>query len=205
MKKKIITNVVIPVYQISIDEAHPIPTNKFSGILIFKIDVSYLIKKIAENITSGKTGYAWVIDNNGIFLYHPKKEFIGENSFEIRHKLASNEIFERINTIQKEKILKGEEGTDWYISEWHRNEEGLVKKLIAYAPIKITHYKGSIIWSVAVVAPVKEVEGTIRSVQIVQLILYGIVLTIILLGGFVVIGFLIKWSDLLEREVIKKT
>lgn len=44
-KKKLIKKIVIPVYQISIDEAHPVATNQFSGVLIFKVDVSYLVKK----------------------------------------------------------------------------------------------------------------------------------------------------------------
>lgn len=205
-EKKLIKKMIVPVYQISIDEAHPIATNKFSGVLIFKVDVGYLAKKVAENITSGKTGYAWVIDNKGRFLYHIEKNFIGESSFEIRQKMAPILSFEKINIIQKEKMLKGEDGTDWYISGWHREKRGFIKKLIAYAPIKVSESdNNSIIWSIAVVAPVDEVEGTIKSIQIQQIIFHGIIILIILSGGILIIVFLMKWSELLEKEVIKKT
>lgn len=102
-------------------------------------------------------------------------------------------------------MLKGKEGTDWYISEWHKERRGLIKKLIAYTPIRVSENENnSIIWSIAVVAPVEEVEGTIKSIQIQQMIFHGVIIIIILSGGFLII-FLIKWSDLLEKEVIKKT
>lgn len=205
-EKKLIKRMVIPVYQVSIDEAHPVATNEFSGVLIFRVDVGYLVKRIAENITSGKTGYAWVIDDKGRFLYHVEKSFIGESAFEIRQKIAPILSFEKINIIQKEKMLKGEEGTDWYISGWHREKKGFIKKLIAYAPIKVSESdNNSIIWSIAVVAPIDEVEGTIKSIQIQQIIFHGIIILVILLGGMLIIVFLMKWSELLEKEVIKKT
>jgi len=81
---KLIMKIVTPVWQISIDESHPIATNKFSGALVFTVDVSHLVSKITKKIRSGKTGYAWVIDNRGIFLYHEEQTFIGQNAFEAR-------------------------------------------------------------------------------------------------------------------------
>jgi len=43
-----------------------------------------LIEKITKGIRSGKTGYAWVMDEKGMFLSHPEEEFIGKNAFEAR-------------------------------------------------------------------------------------------------------------------------
>ncbi len=76
--------IMIPVWQVSSDDAHPVATNKFSGVLIFVIDASRLIKGIAKDIRSGKTGYAWIIDENGMFLYHQEQNFVGQNAFEAR-------------------------------------------------------------------------------------------------------------------------
>ncbi len=42
---------IIPVWQISIDESHPVPTNKFSGALIFTVDVTYLVSKVTKKIS----------------------------------------------------------------------------------------------------------------------------------------------------------
>ena len=64
----------VPVYQISSDEAHPTPTQEFSGVLVFVLDTGLLAKKVVGPIRSGKTGYAWVIDERGNFFYHLEKE-----------------------------------------------------------------------------------------------------------------------------------
>ncbi|MCX8034472.1 MAG: ATP-binding protein [Thermodesulfovibrio sp.] len=203
--QKLIMKMISPVWQISIDEAHPVATNQFSGALIFTVDVTHLVSKITKKIRSGKTGYAWVIDNKGIFLYHEEKSFIGQNAFEARAGKKPTISFARINEIQKEKMLKGLEGKSWYISGWHREVEGEIKKLIAYAPIKIANQQKNFIWSIAVVAPISEVEGAIHSIQSQQILLQGIIIVIILFGGIFINFILVTWSNILEKEVSRKT
>ncbi|MCI0469898.1 MAG: cache domain-containing protein, partial [Nitrospirae bacterium] len=154
--QKLTVRMVMPVWQVSVDEAHLLPTNKFSGALIFVIDATSLLDKITKGIKSGKTGYAWVMDNRGVFLYHPEKEFIGKNAFEARKEKKPTISFARINEIQKEKMLKGKEGKSWYVSGWHKGVEEEMKKLIAYAPVRLSGKDENFIWSVAVVAPISE-------------------------------------------------
>lgn len=201
---KHITKMAVPVWQVSVDEKHPVATNLFSGVMIFNIDTAILIKKITQGIKSGKTGYAWVIDNKGTFLYHPEEEFIGKNAFEARKEKKPTISFARINEIQKEMMLKGKEGTSWYISGWHKGVEKEMKKLIAYAPIRLSH-DSDLIWSVAVVAPISEVEGAIHDIQVRQFMLEGVVILSILFGGLLIITMMLRWSSSLEREVAKKT
>lgn len=201
----LILKMVIPVWQTSVDESHPIPTNKFSGAIVFTVDVTHLVSKIAKKIRSGKTGYAWVIDNKGTFLYHEEQSFIGQNAFEARKGKKPYISFEGINEIQRDKMLKGEEGTSWYISGWHKEVEGEIKKLIAYAPIKIANGQKNIIWSIAVVAPISDVEGAIQSIQSQQILLQGIIIVIILFGGIFINFILVTWSNTLKKEVIRKT
>jgi two-component system, NtrC family, sensor kinase len=202
---KIILKMAMPVWQISVDESNPVATNQFSGVIVFNVDTTLLIGRIAKDIKSGKTGYAWVIDNKGIFLYHPETIFIGKNAFEARKEKEPTISFTRINEIQKSKMLKGEEGTSWYITGWHAGQEGKIKKLIAYAPISINADSGSQVWSVAVVAPMSEVESAIHGNQVRQLLLQGVVLLTILSGGLLLIGIMLKWSSSLTQEVEKKS
>lgn len=197
-----IIKLAVPVWQVSVDEKHPVATNLFSGVMMFNVDTTALIRKIVRDIKSGKTGYAWVIDNKGTFLYHPEEEFIGKNAFEARKEKKPTISFARINEIQKEMMLKGKEGTSWYISGWHKGVEGEMKKLIAYTPI---HLSDNLIWSVAVVAPLSEVEGTIHDIQIRQFMLEGVVILSILFAGFLIITVMLRWSSSLEREVAEKT
>jgi two-component system NtrC family sensor kinase len=202
---KVIMKMILPVWQISVDESHPVASSKFSGFLAMTVDVDKLIGSITAGINSGKTGYTWVIDEKGTFLYHQEKSFIGQNAFEVRKGKMSTISFARINEIQKEKMLKGEEGTSWYISGWHRGIEGEVKKLIAYTPIRLDDKMSKRIWSVAVVAPISEVEGAIHSIHIQQFSLQAVIISVILLGGLFINFMLLSWSNVLEQEVTKKT
>jgi PAS domain S-box-containing protein len=194
----------LPVWQVSVDETNPVATNNFSGVLVFVFDATALVEKVTKGIRSGKTGYAWVIDNRGTFLYHPEKEFIGKNAFEARKEKKPTISFTLINEIQKKMILRGEEGTSWYISGWHRGREGEMKKLIAYTPITLTE-TGAQLWSVAVVAPISEVEDAIHSIHVQQISLQAIVVVAILFGGLTIMTLMVNWSKSLENEVGRKT
>ncbi|MGB9714953.1 MAG: ATP-binding protein [Thermodesulfovibrionales bacterium] len=201
---RLIMNLATPIYEESVDEAHPIPTGRFSGVLIFTVDVTHLVRNSIKDIRSGKTGYAWAIDNRGIFLYHPKKEFIGEDSFEVRSRLYPKISYDRINIIQKEGMLKGKEGTGWYICGWHGDIETEMKKLIAYAPVFLTRGKDNI-WSIAVVAPMSEVEGPIHFIYTRQFYIQGVIVLVIILGSIYVINFERRWAKTLEEEITLKT
>ncbi|MDP2156733.1 MAG: ATP-binding protein [Nitrospirota bacterium] len=202
---KLVMKIAVPVWQVSVDDSHPVATNKFSGTIVLVIDVTSLIQKLAEGIKSGKTGYAWVIDSNGTFLYHIEKTLIGRNAFEARKEKMPTISFARINEIQKKMMLTGKEGTSWYISGWHRGQEGTMKKLIAYSPIVLSDLAETRIWSVAVVAPISEVEGTIHGIQIQQFMMQAILIFIILGGSLTVISLMVRWSSSLQQEVSRQT
>lgn len=197
--------VAIPTYKVSVDESHPQALDTFTGVLYFLVDPFFLAQKYARDIRSGQTGYAWIIDSQENFLYHPQHDFIGKNAFEIREKKAARISFDEINKIQREKMLAGHEGTSYYWSGWHRGIQAEMKKFIAYAPIDITGDNQKLVWSVAVVAPQTEVEGAIHEVYIRQFFLQGLLITIILLAGGAGMFYESRWASSLEREVQRKT
>jgi hypothetical protein len=158
-----------------------------------------------RDIRSGKTGYAWAIDNQGNFIYHPVNEFIGKNAFEIREQRGPKISFDQINRIQKEKMLQGESGTSWYVSGWHRGVQGNIKKLIAYAPIRILGPTQRPNWAVAVVAPTTEVDEVIHTPYGWQFVMQGIIIFALLLGGLVVLGLEWRYTRTLEEEIKAKT
>ena len=197
--------VAIPTYKVSVDESHPQALGSFSGCLYFLVDPFFLAKKYTEDIRSGHTGYAWVIDAEENFLYHPEQDFIGKNAFDIREKKAARVSFDEINKIQREKMLAGQEGVSYYWSGWHRGVQEKMKKFIAYAPIIIAGDNKKLTWSVAVVAPQTEVEGAIHEVYIRQFLLQGLVISIIMLAGGAGMLYESRWSSSLEKEVQRKT
>jgi two-component system NtrC family sensor kinase len=194
-----------PVYQISRDEAYPVPTGEFSGVLLFVLDASLLAKKIVGPIRSGKTGYAWVIDESGKFMYHLERDFIGQNAFEVRKFKDPHISFSKINLIQKTKMLQGKEGTSWYISGWHRGRTGTLKKLIAYSPVHIGFANKIQRWSVAVAAPISEVNDAIHTVYIRQAMIQGSFTAAVVIIFLFLMAYERAWLKTLEKEVKEKT
>ena len=45
--------------------------------------------------------------------------------------------FDAINEIQRQKMLTGQEGWGEYTSGWHKGLAGVIKKLMAYAPVRL--------------------------------------------------------------------
>ncbi len=205
----------VPVYLTSVDEAHPKPPGTFDGVLFFKIDLSVFTGHYAREIRSGRTGYCWVMDQNGIFLYHPEREFIGEDAFTARGRRNPAISFDKINEIQKTRMLAGYEGTAKYISGWHRGVIQTMEKFLAYshahveleAPRTFPHadQTDTRIWPVAVVAPTDEVAGTISSLYIRQFLIQGILIFALILMGVAILYYERRWTDELQKAVERAT
>lgn len=194
----------VPTYQVSPDEAHATPPGRFAGALAFMLDASAVASRFVDQARSGTTGYAWVIDGEGIFLAHPKHEFIGRNAFMARHQEFPSLGFERINEIMRDEMLTGQEGTGEYVSGWHRDVAGPVEKLIAYAPVEVHSRPPRLFWSVAVVAPTSEVHGLVRSLFMRQFFTQAAIFLAILAGAFSVLRLERYWGNLQkqkEREI----
>jgi two-component system, NtrC family, sensor kinase len=202
---KHLIRIVIPTYLEAADDAHPVPNYRFAGYIYLLLDTEYFVKQMLKNIRSGKTGYAWAINEKGEFIYHPVPEFIGKNAFEIRGQREAKLSFDQINRIQKERMLQGEQGTSWYVSGWHRGERGNIKKLIAFSPIRLQGTAPILNWAVAVVAPVTEVDEVIHTPYLWQFIMQGFIIFAIILGCLAIIGYEWQYTKTLKSEVEKKT
>jgi len=176
-----------------------------NGVVAFLIDSTQFLEKFTKDIRSGKTGYAWVIDNNGNFVIHIEKDFIGGNAFLVRKARDPSIDFIMVNTLQKDAMLKGKEGTGWYYSGWHRGVIGKIKKLVAFTPIHLSEENPSYFWSVAVAAPTSEVENVVHSVYIPHFIGSGVLVMVIILTGFHIINFGRSINRALREEVRIKT
>jgi two-component system, NtrC family, sensor histidine kinase HydH len=184
------------------------------GVLELVINPLYIAGKVTEGVHSGKTGYAWIVDQDGILLAHYEKAFVGQNALEVRHERSPNIVFTGLKELQ-DKLLKGEEGTGGYVSGWHRRRVGRTPKLAAYTPI---HFDRGLIrgvtdvedpahnlWGVAVVAPVAEVGGQVSEVSRQELFLVALFSLAIILGAVSLIVVALSWNKSLAREVHLKT
>ena len=152
-KTFIISNLIVPVKTDSIR----------TDILFARLDLSIMFEVNLGRLSSGKTGYAWIIDKKGRALYHPEKDFIGKDVFQARYEKKPIVNFTKRNKRMKENIIKGREGKSGYESWWHWGMKDRVAKLMAFTPIKNKLLSFDKIWSVAVVAPASEVSDAVNS------------------------------------------
>jgi len=182
------------------DLCHPLaPAGK--GALYVRLDVTRLFSRVMAPVRSGRTGYAWAIDGEGVFLYHPDEEFIGRSAFEARHERQPYISFSEINRIMKDRMLLGQEGTGVYVSGWHRGVEGQIQKLIAFTPVPSEVVGRGKVWSVAVVAPTTEVAQAVRRVYLRQFAAEGALLLGIVVLGLLAIASQRRLSAALKRQM----
>ncbi|MBS3758287.1 MAG: PAS domain S-box protein [Desulfobacterales bacterium] len=174
------------------------------GHLVFHIRLRQLFSPFLPHIRSGQTGYAWIINGAGRFLYHPESAFIGKSAYTAREKRRPVISFEKINAIQRNKMLEGKEGTGSYVSGWHRERQGEIEKLIAYCPIRISNNPEGL-WSVAVVAPTAEIEAYISQTHIWRVLLQGTIIGLLVFAAGTIFFLEMKWNRVLEDRVKERT
>jgi two-component system, NtrC family, sensor histidine kinase HydH len=140
---------------------------------------------------------------------------LGKNHIQVRQERNPALSFSKIEELVKNHVLKGEEGTDWYISGWHREKLGEIKKLIAYSPIRFQSgmVRGVVqvenpqhnLWAVGVAAPIDEVYGLVARFQFDQGLMVGIFVLFLVGVSYLLIGAVYSWNRVLSHEVEEKT
>jgi len=174
------------------------------GFVLLRTNISSLLGPLLREIRSGQSGYAWLIDDQGTFLYHYQPDFVGQNAFSARSQAAPGQSFEMINQIQQSRMLAGQEGTAWYYSGWHRGITGRMKKLMAFTPVMVDNDPHRI-WSLAVVAPYSEVSRAVNTGRLRLFALQGMIFAVTFLGAGTIIFLAVRWSGFLETEVRRRT
>lgn len=177
---------------------------KTSRIVLFHLDIAWFLDPFLKTVHSGRTGYAWIIDGDGIFMYHPNRDYVGQSAFQARERKFPGPSYNKIHIIQGEEMLQGMEGTGDYTSTWHRGRTGLVRKLIAFTPLRIPGEPPQL-WSIAVSAPAHEIEEAIWKNLYWQLTFLGLVAGVLVLAASTILYLERRWRQTLEKQVHART
>ena len=153
--------------KMAINVAVPVKTNDgVAGVLFGSISIEDIAKKVLD-IKIGKTGYAYVQQNDGLIIIHPSDQIAMKGNGITDDKLPA------VLRETAARQAKGETGLTDY-------EFDGVEKIVAFTPIKGTG------WSLALTVPVSEVSENllvltkISSVAIiVVLIIAGLVIVLL--------------------------
>ncbi|MBW2595754.1 MAG: PAS domain S-box protein [Deltaproteobacteria bacterium] len=180
--------IVVPLYN----------NGRFAGVLGASLDFASMLEKSVSVRMAGikGTGYCWVIDDRGIFIAHPIKEFIGRDAFATRKERDPDVSFEEINRIMREKMMQGQSGTEVYTSGWHRGQKEKIKKLIAYTPFYLEGRQ----YSVAVAIPETEVISLSKKNFENTLLTMAFIVAAMLSGLLYILSLDRRRIEALERE-----
>jgi two-component system, NtrC family, sensor kinase len=167
------------------------------GFLGAGIDFKKIYDRFVHPIRSGSQGASWMIDQEGKIIAHDDPNLLGKNAFSARKERDPGLSSEQIDRIMKEKMIAGREGTGEYTSGWHLGEQGRIKKLIAYAPVRL----GDRVWSVAVVVPYSEVTRLVWGRFQSSAVLILIMASTLLAGTYV--GHKINQERIRAAEKVK--
>jgi two-component system, NtrC family, sensor histidine kinase HydH len=173
------------------------------GGLALIVDAVAVAARYAHHVRSGETGYAWVLDDAGIFLDHFEAGFIGRESLAVRRERDPNIDWSRLTWLLQTRVLTGERGMDWYVSGWHRERIGEVKKFVAFCPAPLSVDDPGNRWAVALAAPEEEVQGLIGRLLVREWAIVGLFELVVFFGFVTAMHFALRWSKTLEREVQK--
>jgi hypothetical protein len=149
----------------------------FKGTIAILIDFEDLTRRYLEVIKIGETGFAWLIQNDGIQLYSPDKGSIGKSVFD------NYKEFPAIIPMLK-NMLQGHHGRTTYIFNKIGNQKVKpIRQYAVYMPIHI----GNTFWSIAVASSETEVIATLsffrnRLILIIIVIFMGVMLFSIEMG-----------------------
>ena len=171
-------------------------TREFNGVIKCSINPETMTNLYVSPIVSGETGYAWLLNEDGFFLSHHEGKFVGQDAFRVRSERNPELSYNAINNIQLQ-MMAGEEGVGRYLSGWHRAYKGEIEKLIAYTPVRVLDK----IWSVAVCAPVDEVERITKKAYRNELYALGFIIFILTAAGVSFFIAFYRWSRSLQQEI----
>jgi len=171
------------------------------GGLALVVDAQAVARRYAHSVRSGETGYAWVLDDSGVFLDHHEADFIGRESLAVRRQRDPNIDWSRLEWLIKNRVLSGQRGMDWYFSGWHRGSIGLVKKFVAFCPAPLAGGEDpGNRWAVALAAPQDEVQGLIGRLLVREWAIVGL-FELVVFGMFVAaVHIALRWSRRLKEE-----
>ncbi|MCD6571145.1 MAG: PAS domain-containing protein [Deltaproteobacteria bacterium] len=144
--------------------AYPLvgPDGTFNGVLGCAIDLTNITARYVAPIQPSKTGYAWMVDESGMVLYHPNPAWLGMNLYDIFMEIKR----QGSKAIGVEELIQGmkvkNEGT-YEISFPHYPSNILTKTLVSFSSVHFLNRR----WLTVVTSPYKEVvylmSGTFRN------------------------------------------
>ena len=161
----------------------------FKGALIMEIMIDSISRKFLTEVRAGIRGHAWMMDGNGILLYHPTQpNMVGKDLNK-----ADKSCYKCHTSFDVEKkiLASGDIGFSSYIAPYGED------KLIAFSKARI----GDMSWIVCVSIPYSEVTLSIRrSMKLHSLLVISIFIATVI-GAFAIVSINRQRVKAVEKSI----
>ena len=163
------------------------------GVLIMEIMIDTISEKFLAPVKAGIRGHAWMMDGNGILLYHPTQpNMVGKNLNK------ADESCYKCHTsfnVEKKILQSGDIGFSSYIAPYGED------KLLAFSRARI----GDMSWIVCVSIPYSEVTYSMRSSMRLHSLLVISIFIATLTGAFVIVRINRERVKAVEKSIHLET
>jgi len=147
----------------------------FKGVIGCAIDLTNITAHYVAPIKPSETGYAWLVDESGLMLYHPNPKLIGMNLYDIVTKMEKQALkASGMDTIRQGMENKNDGMYEFIFPHYPRQE--LTKKLLAFSSVHFLNRR----WITVATSPYSEViylmSGTFRNTMTLGAASIGFVL-----------------------------
>ena len=139
---------------------------RITGVFTATMSLAELSKKIGE-VKIGKTGYAYMLQGDGVTIANPNKDLV------MKDNPIKNDKLPPSMRAATERMVKGETGVTVY-------EYSGVEKMVGYAPVKSTG------WALAVSLPVAEATEELAMLTWISL---ATIVTVLLVAAIIIVWF----------------
>jgi len=149
--------------------------NRSTGTLLAAISLSSILDRYIDPKQYDSSCYTWIIDDEGIIIYHPIKKLIGKNASVL-------EIAGSSSASLQDRMLKMKTGNGVYKLLHNGKAE---KIIVAYAPISLGKQK----WSIAVSTPHRLVIAQLKTTYYTIMIGALLLISAVIVGGYFTVQF----------------
>ncbi len=175
-----------------------------TAVLNATINATAVLADVIADVRPGRTGYTWAVDRDGLLLFHPDRELVGQDAFAGFDNESSGASYAGISRITEAQVTSGEPGTGTYVSGWHGAEEMEVPKLVAFAPVTGPILPPDRPWIIAVATPVTEVAESVHDIESRHVAAEAAIIGGMFLFGLLVLAYQRRRSQTLREEVTEK-
>jgi|GEM_PF-2709889 len=119
---------------------------EFAGAVRCVTHMETICSRFIRSVKAGKRGYAWLLDDRGTILEHPRSEYVGQRIMTLNHDVSPGHERAEFESIVA-NMTQGKAGAGVYQFALPSEEyPGSKKELVAYAPVRVDNS----LWSIAV-------------------------------------------------------